>query len=253
MSRCLVAALVLALASAAWAQDDLTAIKADLERIKTDLEAMKKQLGEVLRVVSQRPGQAAAPSGPVRASVAGAPTLGRADAPVTIVEFSDYQCPFCQRFVATTLPILKKEYVDTGKVRYVFRDYPLDHLHPQARKAAEAAHCAGEQGKFWEMHDVLFRNQRVLATTQLAEHAKVAGIGGKKFDECLLSGRYAVRVAQGVADGSAIGVQGTPTFVVGKTTAGDFVQGSAIRGAQPLETFRRVIDQTLVEQPSALR
>jgi protein-disulfide isomerase len=252
MSRCLVVVLLLALASAAWAQDDLAAIKGDLERIKTDLEAMKKQLGEVLRVVSQRPGQAAVPSGPVRTSVAGAPALGRADAPVTIVEFSDYQCPFCQRFFATTFPVLKKEYVDTGKVRYVFRDLPLDQLHPQARKAAEAAHCAGEQGKYWEMHEVLFRNQRALAATQLAEHAKAAGSGGTKFDECLASGRYAVRVAQGVADGAAIGVQGTPSFVVGRAIAGDLVQGTAIRGAQPLEMFRRIIDQALAEQ-AALR
>jgi protein-disulfide isomerase len=247
MIRCLAALLILIAASAVRA-DDLAAIKADLERIKTDMEAMKKQLGEVLRVVSQRPGQAAALSGPVRASVAGAPILGRVDAPVTIVEFSDYQCPFCQRFVATTFPILKKEYVDTGKVRYVFRDYPLDQLHPQARKAAEAAHCAGEQGRFWEMHDVLFRNQRALASTQLAEHAKATGIGGAKFDECLASGRYAVRVAQGVADGAAIGVQGTPTFVVGRTAAGDSVQGTPIRGAQSLEVFRRIIDQTLIAQ-----
>src|SRR5688572_17455870 len=136
MRRGLTAVLMIVAVSVASAQapqptpDGVEAIKADLERIKTDLEALKKQLGEVLRLVSQRPAQAAA-SGPVRTSVAGAPILGRADAPVTIVEFSDYQCPFCQRFVTTTFPVLKKEYVDTGKVRYVFRDYPLDQLHPQ--------------------------------------------------------------------------------------------------------------------------
>jgi protein-disulfide isomerase len=252
MIRCLAALLILAFAAPAWAQDDLAAIKADLERIKADLEALKSQLGQVLRLVSQRPGQAAAPSGPVRTSVANAPVLGRADAPVTIVEFSDYQCPFCQRFHATAFPVLKKEYVDTGRVRYVFRDFPLDQLHPQARKAAEAAHCAGEQGKYWEMHEVLFRNYRALAPAQLAGHARAAGIDAARFSECLASGRFAVRVAQGVADGSAIGVQGTPTFVVGRTT-GDFVQGTPIRGAQPLETFRRIIDQALVEQYGALR
>jgi len=254
--------MLIVLAPVVWGQapqhspEDRAAIKADLERIKSDLDAMKSQLEQVLRVVGQRsgpgpgpgPGPSAAPSAPVRASLAAAPMLGRADAPVTLVEFSDYQCPFCQRFFVTVLPVLKKEYIDTGKVRYVFRDFPLDQLHPQARKAAEAAHCAGEQGRYWEMHEVLFRNQRALAATQLPEHARAAGVNGAKLDECLASGRYAVRVAQGVTDGSAIGVRATPTFVVGKTTAGDFVHGIPIRGAQPVEAFRRIIDQTLNEQ-----
>jgi protein-disulfide isomerase len=249
------ALLSLALASSASAQApqetprDLAAIQADLERIKADLEAVKSQLGQVLRLLSPRPVQGGgAPSGPVRTSVADAPMLGRADAPVTLVEFSDYQCPFCQRFFATTLPALKKDYVDTGKVRYVFRDFPLDQIHPLARKAAEAAHCAGEQGKYWEMHDLLFQNQRALAPLQLAEHARTVGVDGAQFEECLSSGRQAARVERGLADGGAVGVQGTPTFVVGKTKAGDVVEGTPIRGAQPLETFRRIIDQALAEQ-----
>ena len=247
--------MILALAPSAWAQapqdtpSDLTAIKADLEQIKTDLAAVKSQLGQVLRLLSQRPVQGGvATSGPVRTSVADAPMLGRADAPVTLVEFSDYQCPFCQRFFATTLAALKKDYVDTGKVRYVFRDFPLDQIHPQARKTAEAAHCAGEHGKYWEMHDLLFQNQKALAQPQLAEHARTIGVDGAKFDECLSSGRHAARVERGLTDGSAIGVQGTPSFVVGKTKAGGVVEGLPIRGAQPLEAFRRIIDQMLAEQ-----
>jgi protein-disulfide isomerase len=246
--RRLAALLMLALASAAWAQppqEDLAAIKADLERIKTDLEALKSQLGQVLRLVSQRSGPAAGPGAPVRIPVAGAPALGRADAPVTLVEFSDYQCPYCQRFFATTLPALKKEYIDTGKLRYVFLDFPLDQLHPQARRVAQAAHCAGEQGKYWEMHAVLFRNQRTLAASQLVEHALAAGVDGAKLDECVASGRHAQRVARGLTDGAAVGVQATPTFVVGKTKPGDVVEGSPLRGAQPIEAFRRLIEQAL--------
>ena len=252
----LTALLMLALASSAWAQApqdstrDLGAIRSDLERIKADLEDVKSQLGQVLRLLSQRPVQGGgAPSGPVRASVADAPTLGRVDAPVTIVEFSDYQCPFCQRFFATTLPELKKDYIETGKVRYVFRDFPLE-MHAQARKAAEAAHCAGEQGKYWEMHDVLFQNQRALAPPQLADHARLVGVDGATFDACLSSGRQAARVDRGLADGAAAGVQGTPGFVIGRTTSGDVVEGTPIRGAQPLERFRQIIDHLLAE-PSA--
>src|SRR6267378_1149907 len=231
------ALMILALASSASAQApqntprDLTAIKADLEQIKADLAAVKSQLGQLMRLLSQRPVQGGVvTSGPVRTSVADAPILGRADAPVTLVEFSDYQCPFCQRFFATTLSDIKKDYVDTGKVRYVFRDFPLDQIHPQARKAAEAAHCAGEQGKYWEMHDLLFQNQGALAPPQLAEHAGAVGVDGAAFAACLSSGRYAARVARGLVDGAAAGVQGTPAFVVGRTQAGDVVEGTPIRG-----------------------
>jgi protein-disulfide isomerase len=255
MRRFLPVLMLLAMASSARAQvprdtaRDLTAVRAELERIKADLEIVKSQLAQVLRLLSQRPTQgAAAPSGPVRASVAGAPFLGRADAPVTVVEFSDYECPFCQRFFATTLPALKRAYIDSGKVRYVFRDYPLDQLHPRARKAAEAAHCAGDQGKFWEMHDILFQNAKALSPPQLAEHARAVGLDGAAFDECLASARHAARVERGLADGAAAGVRGTPAFVIGRTKSGsDVVEGTPVRGAQPLETFRRLIEQALTQ------
>jgi protein-disulfide isomerase len=256
MRRTVLAALsILALAASARAQApadttrDLAAVRADLARAQADLETIKGQLAQVLRLLSQRQQAAGgvAATGPVRTSVAGAPSLGRADAPVTIVEFSDYQCPFCQRYFATTLPALKKEYVDAGKVRYVFRDHPLDQLHPLARKAAEAAHCAGEQGKFWEMHDALFGHPGTLAPSQLVEHARSIGLDGPKFGECLASGRHAARVERGLADGAAAGVQGTPGFVIGRTKPGDVVEGTPVRGAQPLETFRQIIDRALAQ------
>jgi protein-disulfide isomerase len=199
--------------------------------------------------LSQRPVQGGVATGAlVHMSVADAPMLGRADAPVTLVEFSDYECPFCQRFFAMTFPALKKDYVDTGKVRYVFRDFPLDQIHPQARRLAEAAHCAGEDGKYWEMHDVLFRGQKAPASSQLDEQARTVGLNGVKFDECLSSGRYAAMVQRGLADGAVVGAQGTPSFVVGKTKGNDIVEGIPIRGAQTLEVFRRIIDQKLAEQ-----
>ena len=260
MRRLLIAAMsVLALTPTVLAQaprtqsarpsvGDLAAIAADLDSVKADLEIVKGQLAQVLRLLNQqRPAQAArpAPAGPVRAAIADAPFLGRPDAPVTIVEFSDYQCPFCQRFFATTLPALKTEYIATGKVRYVFRDYPIDQLHPQARKAAEAAHCAGDQGKFWEMHDVLFQNSKALAGPQLVEHARAVGLDTTTFSECVSSGRHAARVDQGAKDAAAAGVQGTPGFVIGKTTTGDVIEGTPVRGAQPFDTFRQIIDRAL--------
>ena len=232
--------------TAADSTREVAAMRADLEHIKADEEIIKSQLAQILRMLSQRPAQArAAPTGPVRTNVTDAPSLGRADAPVTIVEFSDYQCPFCKRFYATTLPALKKEYIDAGKVRYVFRDFPLEELHSHARKAAEAAHCAGEQGKYWQMHDALFQNQAALALPQLAEHARSLDLDSLEFDRCMSSGRNAARIDRGVAEGTAAGVQGTPGFVIGSTKKGDMVEGTFIRGAQPLSTFRQIIEQLL--------
>jgi len=246
----LVGSLVLlaavASAQAPTARVESEAIKSDLEAIKSELEDVKRQLGQILRLLQPRAAQAPnAPPSHARASVADAPTLGRPDAPVTLVEFSDYQCPFCQRFFLATLPALKRDYIDTGKVRYVFRDYPLDQIHPQARKAAEAAHCAGDQGKYWEMHDLLFRNQKALAVPQLGEHARSLGLQVPAFDACLVSGKYAERVSKGLEDGLAAGIQGTPGFVVGKTEPGPSVEGATVRGAQPADVFRRLIDQLL--------
>src|SRR3989475_1360853 len=223
MKRTLLPSLmILVLAHSAQAQAsqdtqrDLSAIRTDIVRIQMDLDAVKNQLGQVLRLLSQRPAQGGVTvTAPVRTSVADAPMLGRADAPVTLVEFSDYQCPFCRRFFATTLPALKKDYIDTGKLRYVFRDFPLD-MHAHARQSAEAAHCAGEQGKYWAMHDALFQHQGALDPPQLAEYARAVGVDGAVFDQCLSSGRHRARVERGLADGAAAGVQGQPAFVAGK-------------------------------------
>jgi protein-disulfide isomerase len=232
--------------TAADSTRELAAMRADLEHIKADEEIIKTQLAQILRMLSQRPAQArATATGSVRTKVTDAPSLGRADAPVTIVEFSDYQCPFCKRFYTTTLAALKKDYIDAGKVRYVFRDYPLEQLHSHARKAAEAAHCAGEQGKYWQMHDALFQNQGALDLPQLSEHARLLGLDGPTFDKCLSSGRNAARVDRGLADGAAAGVEGTPGFVIGRTKTGDTVEGTPIRGAQSLDTFRQIIEQLL--------
>ena len=233
-------------APATAAPAEMESIRSDLATIKSELEEVKRQLGQILRLVQPRAAQApAAPPSRVRASVADGPVLGRSDAPVTLVEFSDYQCPFCQQFFQNTLPALKRDYIDTGKVRYVFRDYPLDQIHPQARKAAEAAHCAGDQGKYWEMHDLLFRNQRALTLPELANHARAIGLDANAFDGCLASGKHAAKVSKGLEDGLAAGIQGTPGFVIGTTEPGPSVEGAAVRGAQPADVFRRLIDQAL--------
>ena len=163
----------------------------------------------------------------------GFPGKGSEDAPVTIVEFSDFECPFCSR-VVPTLDRISERYGD--QVRIVFRQFPLDNLHPNARKAAEASLCAEEQGKFWEMHDAMFANQRQLQVAQLKRQAGELGLDTNAFDECLDSGRHAAQVQADVDAGAGLGVTGTPAFLI---------NGRFLSGAQPFEAFEKVIEDEL--------
>jgi len=161
------------------------------------------------------------------------PFLGRASAPVTLIEFSDFQCPFCQR-VEPTLKRVRDTYGD--KVRIVWKDFPLTQIHPQAFKAGEAAHCAGDQGKYWEYHDRLFANQQALQPDDLKKHAADMGLAAPAFASCLDSSKYGERVRDGVAEGTRLGVNSTPTI---------YVNGRMLSGAQPYEAFVTVIDEEL--------
>ena len=161
------------------------------------------------------------------------PSLGRASAPVTLIEFSDFQCPFCQR-VAPTLKKVRDTYGD--RVRIVWKDFPLTQIHPQAFKASEAAHCAGDQGKYWEYHDRLFANQQSLQPEELKQHATALGLDAAAFNACLDSSKYGERVRDGVAQGTRLGVNSTPTI---------YINGRMLSGAQPYETFVSVIDEEL--------
>ena len=158
-----------------------------------------------------------------------------------MVMFTDYQCSFCSRFENQTLPEIKKQYIDTGKLRFVVRDLPLP-FHPNAPKAAEATHCADEQGKYWELRDKLVNNGDKLGATLLPNYAKLVGLDVDKFSACLESGRYADKIKASAALASSIGLSGTPSFVVG-SSKGDMVDGVKLVGAQPFAAF----DQKLKE------
>jgi len=161
------------------------------------------------------------------------PSLGPESAPVTLVEFSDLQCPFC-RAVAPTLKRLREAYGD--RIRIVWKDFPLTQIHPQAFRAGEAAHCAAEQGRFWEYHDRLFANQDRLLPDDLKEHAARLGLDAAAFESCFDASKYAERVRDGVAQGTSLGVSSTPTV---------YVNGRLISGAQPYELFAAVIEEQL--------
>lgn len=163
---------------------------------------------------------------------------GKANAPVTIVEFSDYECPFCARFYVDTWGQLEEKYVKTGKMKFIYRDFPLS-FHPQAQKAAEAAECAGEQGKYFGMHDLLFSKGVSGGVAGFKQYAKELGLDTGKFDTCLDSGKMAGETRKDFNDGQNAGVQGTPAF---------FVNGIMVSGAQPLQAFEQIIDAELEKQ-----
>lgn len=184
----------------------------------------------------------AQPTGPVNVSVDDDAVLGKSDAPVTIIEFSDFQCPYCRKFWKEALAQIKKEYIDAGKAKLVFRDYPLS-FHPMATPSAEAAECAKEQGKFWEMHDVMFQEQEKLGTVtikytsdDLKEWAAKVGVNANQFNDCFDSRKYKTEVEKDAADGAAAGITGTPAI---------FINGRLIAGAQPFSAFKAIIDDEL--------
>jgi protein-disulfide isomerase len=170
-------------------------------------------------------------------------SLGRSDAPLTLVEFTDYQCPFCRRFQAETFPLIKKNYIDTGKVRFIVRDLPLE-FHSSARPAAEAAHCAAEQGKFWEMHAALLTGADPLANGGIDQRARAVGLDLTRLHECMRAARYEAAIAANAAAADALGINGTPAFVLGRVQNGELV-GEVGSGAQPYVAFDEAIKELL--------
>lgn len=184
----------------------------------------------------------------VKISADNDPIIGNPDAPITIIEFSDFQCPFCARFHIQTLPLILEEYIDQGKVKLVFRDFPIQSIHPNALPASVAAECANEQGKFREMHDMLFDNQNQwnkLETNDVlslfSNYASNIQLDQEIFDSCLTSGKYIEEIRKDLDDGRDYGVSGTPGFFVGNEKIG-FVE---LKGAQPFESFKKIIDSQL--------
>lgn len=180
---------------------------------------------------------------PMDVPIAGSYALGDPNAPITMVEFTDYQCPFCTRHFAETLPLLKQNFIDTGLVYYVIKDFPLTSIHPQAVKAAEAARCAGEQGGFVAMHDALFTSQsqwsgNPRAAELFIELATAMGLNQEAFSECLNSGRMETAVLADLQQGMEFGVSGTPAF---------FINGYLVSGALPYADFEAGLNRMLAE------
>lgn len=242
--------LLLPVPTLAQSRDELAQELAELSRGQ---QQIRRQLAEIKQLLEGR--AAPPPAAPTGPDVAGRvidlganPVKGARTASLTLVEFTDYQCPYCARHVRDTWPQLEREYVATGKLRYATLDLPLERIHKLAFKAAEATHCAEQQGKFWQMHDRLFAHPQALEPW--TAHAEALGLDVAAFDACLQGDLYAAAVRRDMATAAKLGADGTPSFILARTDPNDptKVLGIAfIEGAQPFASFEAAIDAALAE------
>jgi protein-disulfide isomerase len=241
LSRVLAAPAAVALLTATtFAQAPAQTPPAPLGQQQINEEMLKelKSIRQLLeKLTTPQPQHPAAPPQPTTGKITNLKgyALGRPDAPLTMVEFTDLQCPFCRQFVITSFEEIRKNWIDTGKLRYISRDFPLD-FHPQAMPAARAARCAGEQGKFWEMRLGLMRNANLLTPEYITKTAGDLQLDPKAFSACSASTKYDAEIQAETQEGTKLGVGGTPTFVMGRTTA-TAVEGPMIVGALPYAQF----------------
>jgi protein-disulfide isomerase len=209
-----------------------------LKEIQRDIQEIKESLAR--RTERRSPVNAVVDPG--ASHFRGEPTAG-----LTLIEFSDYQCPFCARYVHDTYPQIETEYIQTGKLKSVFVDLPLESLHKLAFMAAETTHCADEQGKYWPMHDRLFANQRALEPWNA--HAQALSLDVAAFEQCMTSHRPADKIKARMAVANEIGLTVTPTFLLGRTdpNSSKIRVAVAIQGAKPFIAFKEEIDKLLAE------
>jgi len=233
------------------ASDDLSELRKEVEALKQGQLQLQRELQEINALLRRR--QSPVTDVPnVVLPIGGYPSKGSQSAKLVLVEFTDYQCPFCGRHFQQTSPQIERDYVNTGRVRYVVRDFPIESIHKDALKAAEAAHCAGERGQYWQMHDRLFNSQNALAADHLAAYAGALGLDVQNFRQCLDSDKYSAKIRQDLVEAQKVGVQATPSFLLGVAEPG----GSSVKvvkmiaGAHPYTVFKEAIDSLLSGQKS---
>jgi len=228
-------------------QKEEAALQQQVDELKAGQQQILKEL-QAIRKILQSFQEASGPQPPseIALPVAGEPFKGSAAARVAIIEYSDFQCPYCGEYAREIYPRLDSSYVKSGKVRYYFRDLPGP-SHTFALGAARAARCAGEQGKFWEMHDSLFATQTTLAPPDLTKRAQELGLDQAKFNECIASGRYTDNIRRSMAGAERMGISGTPAFILGVLDpSGNSVRSTkVILGAEGFDAFKSALDELL--------
>jgi protein-disulfide isomerase len=237
------AAVLISVLLSAWGLYERTSMQIEIANLNNNIERMRTDLNAIK--TAARPGSPA-PQPVIEkvVSIDDDPIKGDKNAPVTIIEFSDYECPFCKRSYDNVVTKIDEEYISKGKVKLVFRDYPLP-FHKKAIPAAVAANCAGEQGKYWEVHDFLFENPGKLDAASVISSSAGIGLDKAKFEACVNDKSKEKEIEKDVEDGQKYGVRGTPSYFIGKTTDGDEITGTFIRGAQPYTVFKELIDEQL--------
>jgi protein-disulfide isomerase len=228
-------------------KQEVIELKAQVAEMQQDLAEIKKLLQEGARAPAAAARPAPPAFNPQTVNIGTSPVKGEADAPITLIEYSDYQCPFCARHYRDVLPLLQQEYIDTGKVRFVMRENPLA-MHRDAMNASMAALCAGDQGKYWDMHNMLFENPKQLGVDNLKAYAGTLGLDSATFDECLDSKKHEKTVQADLASAAKLGMSGTPGFFIGLTDPDDPDKVNLsvfIKGAQSINQFRGSIDELL--------
>lgn len=228
-----IAAFVLIAAPACAQTSEIEALRRELAAVKEDLANLRATLGRPRAFIE----------------LAGAPQKGSPDALVALVEFSDYECPFCIRHFRETMPLIEKNYISTGKVLYAFRDYPIDQLHPQAIKAHEAARCGAEQDKFWPMHTTLFGAPAQHSVGGIEATATQAGLDLQKFRECIASGRTTAGIRKTAELAEAFGANGTPAFFIGviDKATNQVKVTRVISGALPFAQFAQALEAAIAQ------
>jgi protein-disulfide isomerase len=248
-------ALVFCASAQAQRPNDKQTSEKQISELAKDVKTLADQQQQILSTLNDikqllaanaavRPGPQP-PSPPPALATQDESFRGESGATVAIVEYADFECPYCGQYEHEVYPQISKDYIQTGKVKYFFRDLPLP-MHPRAMGAARAARCAGEQGKFWEMHDSLFAKQNTIREADMPGRAQELGLDSAKFSECLSSDRYTDQIKQSAMEAQKMGIGGTPTFLIGKIdSSGEVTNLKTIIGTRPYDVFKSAIDDSL--------
>jgi protein-disulfide isomerase len=225
-------------------QGELSALRTDIRALQAEQQQIITRLDE-LKQLLQANGQPIRPQPPSTLDIHGEIFRGNASAHVAIIEYADFECPYCGEHERKVFPQILSDYIETGKVKYFYRDLPLPG-HARALPAARAARCAGEQGKYWEMHDSLFAKQSALSVPALLDRAQTLGLDTTKFTECQSSEKYTADIQKSVSEAEKMGIDGTPTFFLGVVEpSGDVTIEKRLQGAAPFDVFKTAIDALL--------
>ncbi|MCL1049200.1 DsbA family protein [Shewanella abyssi] len=229
-------------------KEQITSLKQDVSLLKKDISRIGSQVSDIhtIAMSSQKPQYKTLPTQTNFNANGSLPLLGSAASQLAIIEFSDYQCPYCKRFIDQTFTKIKSNYIDTGKVQYLTRDFPLK-FHPKAEGAAIAAKCGLKQDAYWPMRDSLFKNMQQLNDALYQQAAADLSLDLTQFTDCLADEAISSKVQRDVAYGSSLGIRGTPSFIIGRIEGNQLISPKLVVGAQSYETFAVLLDELLAK------